>query len=141
MSDDDFEAGSFPAAQFAFFTPEGGQWVFRGDTVADVHAAINELLTLVDESEGPGILSDIQLLKAAGVLKEGSNPAQNKGGGSAPAAGGSGGYPDWVLSEATRIAGRTVEASEIKTGTLKSGPRVGQPWYKIGDEWINKPRG
>ena len=139
MSDDDFEAGTYPAVQYAFFTPEGGQWVFRGDTVADVHAAINELLTLVDETDGPGLLSDIQQLKAAGVLKEGTNPAQNKGGGGSSAA--ASGFPDWVLTEASRIAGRAVDPSEIKQGIAKSGRNAGQPWYKIGDEWINKPRG
>lgn len=138
MSDDDFEAGTYPAVQYAFFTPEGGQWVFRGDTPADVRASIIDLLTEVDETDGPGLLADLQQLKAAGVLKEGMNPASAKGGASAPD---SGNLPEWVLTEASRVAGRQVSAGEIKQGIAKSGRNAGQPWYKLGDEWINKPRG
>jgi hypothetical protein len=135
MSESD-EVG-FPAVQYAFFTPEGGQWVFRGDTVEDVSVQISDLLAAVDETDGPGLLSDIQALKAAGLLKAGANPAQK--GGSAAAA--SSDLPAWVLPAAAKIVGREVTPDEIKTGIAKSGPKAGQPWYKIGDTWVNQPRG
>lgn len=129
----------FPAVQYAFFTAEGGQWVFRANSVPEIRAKINELLDEVDETEGPGMLADLQALKAAGVLKDGMNKAANKAaGGSAPAD--SGGLPAWVLPEASRVLGRPVEASEVATGLSKSGRNVGKPWFRIGDTFVNPPR-
>lgn len=138
MSDsaDEFEAGTYPPVQYAFFTAEGGQWVFRGDTVADVQTLLTELLDAVDESEGPGILTDLQALKAAGVLKEGKNPAQNNSGGGS--SGGDSSLPSWVLTEAAKVMGREVSADEVKSGQYKN--KAGT-WYKVGDNWINQPRG
>lgn len=139
MSDDDLDVGTYPRSQYAFFTVEGGQWVFRGENPAEIAEQISELLALVDESEGPGLLSDLLLLKAAGVLKEGNNPAQ-KGGGGASSSGG-GNLPDWVLPQASKMAGREVQAHEIKSGEYKGGPKFGQThWFKLGDDWVNKPR-
>lgn len=140
MSDnsEEFEGG-YPPVQYAFFTAEGGQWVFRGDTVPHVRAKINELLDEVDETDGPGMLSDLQALKAAGVLKDGMNKAANKPAGG-PAAADSGGLPAWVLPEASRVLGRPVEASEVASGLSKSGRNVGKPWFRVGDTFVNPPR-
>jgi len=140
-SADEIENG-FPAAQYAFFTTEGGQWVFRGNDPAEIHDQLVALDELADETEGPGIQTTIRSLADKGILKAGANPAQNKGaaGAAAPAAA-AGGLPDWVIPVATQIAGRAVDPSEIKSGIAKSGRNQGQPWYKFGDTFINKPRG
>ncbi len=145
MSDDfPFDGStSFPGVQFAFFTVEGGQWVLRGNTVADVSRHLDDLLAAVDETEGPGLLSTVQQLKAAGVLKEGMSKPVNTGGNAAAAP--AGGFPDWVVSEATKALGRVPGDGDIKTGIAKTGPKAGQAWYAVEvngqRNWLNKPRG
>ncbi len=127
---------SFPSVQYAFFSKEGGQWVFRGSTVAGVHSLLEELLELADETDGPGLLSTIQSIKAAGLIKDATSSNTKSQGTSSSSS-----FPAWVLSEAAKVAGREVTESEITTGIAKSGRNAGKPWYKFGETWINPPRG
>jgi len=148
MSDDlpfDGTDTKYPRVQYAFFTPENGQWVFRGDTVAEVEELLSEFLSSIDETEGPGILSTLLQIKAAGLVKEATSKAPAaRSGGSNPTAS-SGEFPDWVYSEAKKTLGRDPNPGEIKTGVAKSGRNAGKPWYglKDGDNmiWLNQPRG
>lgn len=131
---------SFPAVQYAFFSKEGGQWVFRGNNVASVHELLEELLTLADETDGPGLLSTIQNIKAAGLIKEATGAASG-GNRQQSSSTGTGDFPGWVMAEAAKVAGHEVSASDIKTGIAKTGRNAGKPWYKYGDTWLNPPRG
>lgn len=122
--------------QYAFFTPEGGQIVLRADSASDLKNGLDELLAEIDETEGPGLLSTIQAIKAAGLIKE----VTSKGTGNA-GTGGNGGSrssgdnkPQWLLDKAQELGG------EARMGT-----KNGKTWYavKVGDEmkWQNAPRG
>lgn len=128
---------SFPAVQYAFFSKEGGQWVFRGNNVASVHGLLEELLSLADETDGPGLLSTIQSIKAAGLIKEATGSANSGGNRQNSSSGGSGGgsgIPGWLQAKADDLGG------EPKTGT-----KNGRTWYavKVGDDmkWQQPPRG
>lgn len=127
---------SFNAVQYAFFTPEGGQIVIRTNTFADLQAHLDALLEAVDETDGPGLLTTIQQVKAAGLIKEATSRATSSGGSTSAAASGS--LPPWVLPEASKLMGREVTADEIKSGNYKNKPGK---WYKVGDTWVNQPRG
>lgn len=125
---------SFPSVQYAFFSKEGGQWVFRGSTVAGVHSLLEELLALADETDGPGLLSTIQSIKAAGLIKDatGSNSGGgNRQGGSSNS---SSGTPGWLEDKAQELGGKAV-----------MGEKNGRKWYavKVGDDmkWQQPPRG
>lgn len=127
----------FNAFQYSFFTPEGGQIVLRANSATELHGHVDALLDAVDESEGPGLLTSIQQLKAAGLIKEATSRASASTGGGQSAPTSSGDLPPWVLPEASKIAGRQVEASEIKSGNYKNKPGK---WFKLGDSWVNQPR-
>jgi hypothetical protein len=136
MSDDmPFDEGnSFPSVQFAFFSKEGGQWVFRGTSVADVHELLNELLALADETDGPGILSTIQSIKAAGLIKDAAGGGTKQSGSSGGSSSGGNGIPAWLQARADELGG------DPKTGT-----KNGRTWYavKVGDDmkWQQAPKG
>jgi hypothetical protein len=121
--------------QYSFFTPEGGQIVVRADTASELKGSLDDLLAEVDETEGPGLLSTIQTIKAAGLIKDvASKSSGTSGGQSASRSSSDSSMPQWLVAKAEELG-----------GTPRMGTKNGKTWYavQVGDKmnWQNAPRG
>src|SRR5690242_4948062 len=107
--------------QYAFFTPEGGQIVLRADSASDLKNGLDELLAEIDETEGPGLLSTIQAIKAAGLIKEVTSKG-NAGGNSSGgrSSGNSSNVPQWLQDKADELGGEP-----------KMGTKNGRTWFAV----------
>lgn len=136
----DLTDGGFNATQYAFFDSNSGQWVFRGNTVSDIEGHLEELLEAIDETDGPGLLTTLKSLKEAGIMKEAAVATAKGAAASARPAADTGDIPAGIIAEATRIAGRQVDPTEIFRGIAKTGRNAGKPYYKFNDQFVNEPR-
>lgn len=132
MTDDspfDSETKAYPGAQYNFFTPEGGQFTFRADTVEDLSKVVSDFVDAIDETEAPGILSDLATIAAAGLVKQGGSGQRSSTGTAAstgnPGANHKAGAPDWLVQRANQLGGNAV-----------FGTKNGKDWFavKVGEE-------